>query len=293
MGQLPKISDLHCDATRNEGFEEVAFRDAFEQHCVPVLRKSIVALFACDRESLDMSGDIYIVRGNPIREVATGTLVMHRHKGFLVTAAHALKNWERSGYEIRITVNDRPRRLAPVIQAVEMDESLDIAVVVLTNQGYEALGTGNFLNENNISRGDCLQEGCYIIPGFLAHECGFSEDNQSFRLANLSNSWARPLTVRVENESWFQPEFGWLQYPITPSFDTKTLHIEKSLSTVQGLSGANVWFVHHRDMDLKCWDENFLSAVGVQTSQFSGKEPYALRCTLWKFVWPMIEQLAS
>jgi hypothetical protein len=284
--ELP-ITTAHVSQTRMPDPVQVKLEQAFIRYAIPLIRRSVVPLFAADHKALDRSSKIYVVQGDPLVRFGSATLFQRSGCFYLVTAAHILKEWQAEAFELRIGINDRARPLAPAIEHSVIDEKLDIAVIRLKKAAAMAINNAIFLTDSHILKDDALPQGRYFIPGYLAHRSAFSSDRQSLGLSSLDL-----LTWSQAAHSGSAPQFGFLDYPTQPTFSATTLGTAPGLESVGGMSGANVWRVwQHREDLVADWNVSTVRVVGVQISQADDRS--YLKCTLWKHVIPLIAQLSG
>lgn len=280
-------SDIrHVTASRTPDSSEARLEAEIKRRALPLVRRSVVPLFAADHRALDQSGLIHVVQDSPFAEIGTATLFERNNRRYLITAEHNLSDWEAKGFEVRVGVNERPRPLRPAIEASEIDSKLDIAVMRLDMQAAGCFVGATFLSEQHIDLDDDFTGGGrYVIPGFLAHRSAFSEDKQALSLANF-DLWTRPSSIRQENSA----EFAFLEFPLQLVFENGHVDAAPALQTVGGLSGANVWRIWSEDDDLEKWNPITIRSTAVQVRESEDRS--YLKCTLWKYVLPLIDKLS-
>jgi hypothetical protein len=285
-----RFTQSHVVATRMHDPQQLALEQIFDQKCMSVIRRGIVPLFAENPNSLDRSGLIHVVQADPLEQFGTGTLFQKRDVKFLITAAHIFPGWQENGREVRIGFKDRPRRLNHGIERCAFDPELDVCVIRLNSQAGQALlaDQKGFHGESVVSLQDGLEDGKYLVPGYLAHKCSFSPDKQTLSLANF-HLWTKPIVPCGDLS-----RFGLLEFPTQPTFCDDTLGATAALPTVAGLSGANVWRICQSDEELlHDWQPSSIRVVGVQVSELVGEDGGWIKCALWKHVMPLVDQLLN
>lgn len=268
--------------------KQLTFAEEFRKRALPDLRKSVVPLFAANPHALDQSGSIHVVQGPPIvdRGVATGTFFQKSGRHFLITAEHVLSIWNKAGYEIRVSVNNRPQPLTHFIEQTKQNADLDIAVVRLRPSLVRAFDECLFLGDKHVDMRDEIVDAHYLVAGHLAEGCGASEDRQTVRVAEY-NLWTDKFTGNLSTSSFTSPDFGWLNVPneLWSPREEMQVHVPASLG---GLSGSNVWRIFTDDELEQDWNITQIRVVGVQTSVFDKR---AIRMTKWNHVMSLIDQL--
>jgi hypothetical protein len=229
-----------------------------------------------------------------LRHHATGTLVQFSDHHFLVTAAHAIEDFDKGktayrdiqllidngnsndlvplygNYHATQTVRDRenPRLLVEG----ERDDLWDIGLWELDRQTVDALTTKRFLNRHNISLTSELTTGAYFLAGC---PCKWAKADTAARSASWK--WIRYIS---------HPYPEWAELP---NFDQR-FHMALCLGEedpqlpkdLTGISGCPIWKLSEVPVK-EDWNVNQVQLVAVQTCIYQ-KKPRAIRGTTWQCV---------
>jgi hypothetical protein len=247
---------------------------------IPLVRQHLVAISAH--------------YGGKLRHHATGALVRFADHFFVLTAAHAIEDFDKgrehySDLELYIDNGDSSNIIPlyghyhatqiarepghPRLRlAGERDDFWDIGLWELDRRTVDALTTKRFLSRANISLTQDLAKGVYFLAGC---PCSWAHADSAAKSAHWK--WLRYTA---------HPYPEWAELP---NFDQR-FHIALCLgdgpalpTAMQGISGCPIWKLSDLPV-AEDWTPEQAQIVAVQTHVYTDRALKAIRGTKWRYV---------
>lgn len=259
-----------------------------------VVSSCTVGLFAANMNALTQQGDIFLVTDVPISDFGSGVLLTpDDNVGFLITAAHVLKQFQHENRRLHIDFGtiERPLPLDAHAGCSAINEDDDVGVVCLTTDHvrYMAEHGASFLNPAAIM-GDADLAGWYcMLSGQLAEGSAYSTDLQTISRRQY-DLWTKEYSGSISN-----PSFSAGRHLLVTQTETNwTLAdglAQPGPISLGGMSGGSLWRVFNEEHLDEPRNINVLQSAGIQTQVYDATGANAVRCTKWNCVIPLIHEL--
>lgn len=259
-----------------------ALYDRMQDAMIPLVQRHVVSIAA------------YYNGG--LHQHATGTLVQFSDHYFVVTAAHAIEDYDKAKeaypdlhllidngdsedlvpldghYHATQTVRDpeKPRR---VIVGHERDDLWDIGLWELDRHVVDGLTTKRFLNRASISITDDLTTGAYLIAGF---PCSWAHADSAKRSAKWR--WLRYVTHPYPEKDTLPKTFDERFHLALCLGDDPVLPAQ-----LEGISGCPIWRLSDTPVK-EDWSVDEAKVVAVETCVYRDRALKAIRGTKWRWV---------
>ena len=268
-----------------------ALYDRMQDAMLPLVQRHIVSIAA--------------FYGGQLHQHATGTLVQFSDHYFVVTAAHAIEQYDEAKeaypdlhllvdngdasdlvpldghYRATQTVRDpeKPRRL---LVGDERDDLWDIGIWELDRHVVDALTTKSFLNRAKISITDDLTTGAYLVAGF---PCSWASADLATRSARWR--WLRYCTHPYPERNTLPDTFDERFHMALCLGDDPQLPAQ-----LEGISGCAIWRLSDTSVK-EGWSVDEAKVVAVETCVYAERALKAIRGTKWRWVAKVLADMHS